>query len=679
MLLVGALVLVVLVKGGAGRGERRLAKAIAHQQMPMQAADAPAWMPGMWAHGRKRHWLSLVPRWALILGLVVLAALVVAGWWLWANYQAYVAPAGLLILVGAVWIWRQTRASRRHRDKVVRPFFAATKKILGDIPAGASHKDWVSIPRHLMGSEELTTLRDRIPASLMERVDGWGWVATLAIWKKKVLSRPRALVEWFHSLAVLVWWAERQAEKRENAVLAVQLPPEAELGDGEQLRIKSLVSRRIPGEWEPHWDHQNFVVTFRQPPKPPSKVTFGDVRDLMDELPAHKALLGLGTRAEKILIDFDAETPHVALSIGTGGGKSATLRSIIAQMARKGAERIIIIDPKLISQDCFDCVPGIEIYTELDEQWEAVAEFMQEMERRYQIKKRDKTATFPRWILICEEQNDFAEESYQHWSDVKKKGDPAKPPVFGNIARVLFKGRQADMNVVSVYQRMTARASGGTELRDQYGAKIMARFSPQAWNSLVGTTPRPKSSRHNGRALVVIGGDQRQCQMAFLTEDEARDYALNGREMVAPPVYVPIAQREAEALPEPVSMAKALVSIPSDHLGSVHGQSMDKTDSNNTNSTVTESDVPGGSDGVVIPLVQPAKEPEAITGNEQAAALLGMTKDAFVQARQRYKKREGHDIPGTFQNGNFPAWYEKDLKRWHAKLPRAGVKEVASK
>ncbi|NEB06473.1 hypothetical protein, partial [Streptomyces sp. SID13726] len=77
ILLVGALVLVALVKGGAGRSERRLAKAIAHQQMPMQAADAPAWMPGMWAHGRKRHWISLVPRWALILGLVVLAALVV--------------------------------------------------------------------------------------------------------------------------------------------------------------------------------------------------------------------------------------------------------------------------------------------------------------------------------------------------------------------------------------------------------------------------------------------------------------------------------------------------------------------------------------------------------------------------------------------------------------------------
>ncbi|MGA4844706.1 FtsK/SpoIIIE domain-containing protein [Streptomyces sp. G45] len=352
----------------------------------------------------------------------------------------------------------------------------------------------------------------------------------------------------------------------------------------------------------------DFKVTFKRPPKPPAKVLLDDVREELLALDASKALLGLGTRAEKICIDFDAETPHVGLSIGTGGGKSSTLRSIIAQMVRKGAERVIIIDPKLISLDCFEGVPGIEIYTDLAEQWEAVAEFKREMERRYQIKKFNKEVEFPRWILVCEEQNDFAEESYQYWSEVKDKKDPAKPPVFGDIARTLFKGRQANMNVISVYQRLTARAAGGTELRDQYGAKILARFSPQAWNSLVGTTPRPKSSRHNGRAIVVIGGSERQCQMLFMSDDEAREWALNGREPLAPPVYVPIAEREAEALPDPVSMVKEEVSTLSDHLGNVHGQSMDETVRNGADQTVTESDVHEGSNNVV-PLVKPPGSP----------------------------------------------------------------------
>ncbi len=110
---------------------------------------------------------------------------------------------------------------------------------------------------------------------------------------------------------------------------------------------------------------------------------------------------------------------------------------------------------------------------------------------------------------------------------------------------------------------------------------------------------------------------------------------------------------------------------------------MDKTVSNGTSQVVTESDVHGSEDGVVIPLIKPSTEPEPIVGNEAAAAFLGYEgdkgKDAFVKARSRYKKREGEDIPGTFQVGNYPAWWPRDLKRWQAKLPRTGVKEVASK
>ncbi|MFD0353648.1 FtsK/SpoIIIE domain-containing protein [Streptomyces sp. NPDC127110] len=681
MLLVGGLLLLILVKGGASRSERRLAKAIAHQQMPMQAADAPAWMPGVWAKGHKRHWLSLVPRWAKVLGLALLGALAGGVWWLWVNYQGLFTAALVAVLVAAVWLWRRGRLARRHREMVVKPFFAALRKIMGDIPDGASHRDWVSIPQHLMGGDDTSTrtLRDRLPAAVVKRIDESAWVARLSLTWAKLLRRPVAWLDWVRAVKLVAWWLERRAAAEADAAVTVKIPPEAELGDGEQARVTNLVGRRIPGEWKASWDHQNFLVTFKHPPRPPAKVLFSEVQDIIESLRDSQVLLGLGSENQKIVLDFEDETPHVGLSVGTGGGKSSTLRNIIVQQIRKGAEKFIVIDPKLISLDCLDGIPEVEIYTEIQEQWAAIAEFALEMERRYQIKKADKSATFPRWFLVMEEQNDFAEESYQTWMDVKEKKDPARPPVFSQLAKSLFKGRQANMNIISVYQRLTARAAGGTELRDQYGAKILARFSPQAWNSLVATTPRPKSSRHNGRAIVVIGGSERVCQLVFVDEDEAREYALNGRSPVAPAAYVPIAQREAEALPEPVSMVKADVSTPSDHLGSVHGQSMDKTDSNDTNGAVTESDVHGGSDGVVIPLVQPATQPEAITGNEAAAALLGMTKDAFVQARQRYKKREGQDIPGTFQNGNFPAWYEKDLKRWHAKLPRAGVKEVASK
>ncbi|MGW4808067.1 FtsK/SpoIIIE domain-containing protein [Kitasatospora sp. NPDC004272] len=670
-----ALLLVLLFVPRRGSGSmRRLSRMLASQQQPLAAAEAPDWMPNAWGSAKRAHWMTLVPRSVKVLALVLLAAAAGGGVWAWYHYQAELIAGLTLVLALAVVIWRRGRARRVHRQLVVRPFYAAYKKIFReDIPQADEAKKWVDIPVHVMGSvgDTRRTLRERLPEQLAARMDTWRWVEWLRATRENVMRRP---LEWYDAVRAfkpVAWWLERRSAAVEDAKVVLKFPPEAELSDGEQLRVTNLVNRRIPGEWEASWNHQSFKVEFKHPPRPPQKVLFSEVKDLIDALPASQVLIGLGTRNEKIVIDFDDETPHVGLSIGTGGGKSATLRNIIVQQIRKGAEKVVIIDPKLISQDCLDGIPEVEIYTEIGEQWEAIAKFAMEMERRYQIKKADKSATFPRWFLIMEEQNDFAEESYQTWMDVKEKGDPARPPVFSQVAKTLFKGRQANMNVISVYQRLTARAAGGTELRDQYGAKILARFSPQAWNSLVATTPRPKSSRHNGRAIVVIGGSERTCQMVFVGEDEAREYALNGRRPVQSAAYVPIAEREVAAMSTP----EAVEDIPGIYVGSVHGQSMDETGRNGADQTVTDGDVHLAK---VVPLVKQAapEEPEAIVGLDQAAAFLKVEKATFVKARQRYNKQHG-PIPGEFQVGGFPAWWPKDLARWQARRPKAGVKELA--
>jgi hypothetical protein len=135
---------------------------------------------------------------------------------------------------------------------------------------------------------------------------------------------------------------------------------------------------------------------------------------------------------------------------------------------------------------------------------------------------------------------------------------------------------------------------------------------------------------------------------------------------------VPIAEREAEAM----SMPEGVESIPGDHLVGVHGPSMDKTHRNDTSQSDTESDVYLAP---VVPLVKPKKEIQPIVGLDQAAEFLGYDgdkgKQAFVKARYRYTKKHGESIPGEFKVGGYPAWWPKDLKLWHAKLPRTGVRE----
>ena len=59
-----------------------------------------------------------------------------------------------------------------------------------------------------------------------------------------------------------------------------------------------------------------------------------------------KPVVGVNSRGEIVYIDLDKETPHIGLSIGTGGGKSDWLKLIIMRLITKGVERIVIIDPK---------------------------------------------------------------------------------------------------------------------------------------------------------------------------------------------------------------------------------------------------------------------------------------------------------------------------------------------
>ncbi|MCX5357033.1 hypothetical protein [Streptomyces mirabilis] len=68
----------------------------------------------------------------------------------------------------------------------------------------------------------------------------------------------------------------------------------------------------------------------------------------------------------------------------------------------------------------------------------------------------------------------------------------------------------------------TARALGGPEVREQLATRILARYSMNAWRMLaLEIHPAPKSTKHPGRAKVVISGTARETQVLFFTDAEA--------------------------------------------------------------------------------------------------------------------------------------------------------------
>lgn len=318
--------------------------------------------------------------------------------------------------------------------------------------------------------------------------------------------------------------------------------PVSWIGEPGQVRqLGNLIGRRLGGEWDsvPHWNAYPPYVEFVPSPAPPRAVTFKDIVSAIERSKDSEIIIGIGTHEKVIGIDLDSESPHVAMSIGTGGGKSALLRLIVIQLIRKGCERIDIVDPKRVSHNWAKGIPGVYIHRTMADQIQAVSDFRKRMEARYEELDADDTLVFPRQALLIEEQNSFMDYAKTYWEDYRNELDkdtraktPKRPPVIGDLGYILFQGRQACMNVFSVFQQMNARASGGSDLRVNYGAKILARFGQGEWNMLVGTRPIPRSSRINGRGRFVLGDEDREIQFAFIEKDEATAYAMRYAKLV---------------------------------------------------------------------------------------------------------------------------------------------------
>jgi len=435
-----------------------------------------------WAHRPRLHRAGI--RWAVVLTIASICIGLIAD--TWATLVGLSTFLVLVLIVGAWQSWRKLRALN-HQRKIVRPMANALAPAL-------------EMPAHEVRKALVIPVKWSKPDTQLELTVGAAWSATPA--RQEFIER-----EIGQRLPGVEWGASYRLGSTPRRILLTPLP------------------------------------------SPPRIVSMDSVLAAIEATPQGKPLIGVDSRGNPVHIDLDRETPHIGLSIGTGGGKSDFLKLIIMQMLSKGVERIVVIDPKGGSQKWAEdeigrtVVPGIEIYYDLEDQWQAIEDFRNRMEDSYRVWRSDRRQQFSREVLILEEQNDFAAESLSHWKKVRDKKDPTMPPPFDHTGRILFKGRQANRNVFSVYQRMSVQATGGLgDIRDQYGTKIMGRFSPSAWDSLVGSRPRGKSSTIPGRMITITGQEHRVIQAPYATDAEALDYVFShGLTRVAQPLSLDMA------------------------------------------------------------------------------------------------------------------------------------------
>ena len=368
-------------------------------------------------------------------------------------------------------------------------------------------------------------------------------------------------------------------------------------------------------------------LAIRQTPRPPGKVLFADYICQVDLADVSAPLIGIGPKEKKVSVDLDAESPHILVSASTGGGKSVITRTMTAQMLHHGGQ-MVVLDFKRISHRWASALPQVDYCKEIGDIHDALVALGQEGHRRN--KAVDEWAgdgdpdVGPRMAILLEEANATIAKLKRYWTKIRKTradedgpADPKESPAIDALREILFMGRAVKMHVLLVAQSATAAALGGPEVRECFATRILARYTQNAWKMLVPeVSPIPRSTRHVGRAQVVLGGVATETQVLFMSDAEATEHASSGIVAQAPNL-----SRHAGPRTYPP--------------------------------TLTSTDVCDVTPGVTLALVGPVLYHLAAAARE---GVVPMTADALRQA----KRRDSNFPPGT--DGK---WTAAELQDWY--------------
>jgi hypothetical protein len=395
-------------------------------------------------------------------------------------YLYYVRPGAALTLgltaagaaagIGGVRGFHALRAWR-HTRTVVRPLHVALSRVLAVSPRGRRPGEWINVPRNYLRDEE-TVVRISLPAD-------------------------------FHPSA-----------------------------DMKKMVYTSAVSRLGGSDWNDQWKvfGPKPLLELRRAPQPPALVDFAAMRPHMAGAAENAPVIGLGARKASISADLDADSPHILISAGSGGGKSTLVKAVAAHGLRHGS-RVVILDVKRNSHVWARGLPGVTYVRDIEAIHAALIDLAGEMQERFEITDDDPDAIFQRIYVVCEEMNLTIAELAAYWINTRDKDDPKGSPSVDALRKILFAGRAARMNVVAVAQSMSARAIGGPEARENFAFRCLTRYTQNAWKMLAPEVwPMPRSPRRGqvGRWQIVTSGEARSCQVGFLTDEEARNWARLG-------------------------------------------------------------------------------------------------------------------------------------------------------
>ena len=311
------------------------------------------------------------------------------------------------------------------------------------------------------------------------------------------------------------------------------LPDSYAANPAQREMMEHLITSRLGIEVSYTWHTSKHPMTLeiKRAPIAPTMVRFNDMLPTIKKMPKDEVLLGVTGSYVNKTWDMGSEDPHMLVSANTRRGKTRLLLLIACQVLGQGAENVTIIDPKAVGVDeCLAGIPGVVIKNDprnIEDMWKGIRDFRKLMDSRVDAFKQDRTLEFDRALLVIDELSQFTAMSKVYWSEIKENKDKSTPPIFNDLAAILWQGAQFKCSVLVFGQRVEASTLAG--LIDSFGTRLLAGFTKRTYERLVAIPPVPKSSRHRGRFIYFDGESPVSIQTVLGNDQELRELALSGK------------------------------------------------------------------------------------------------------------------------------------------------------
>jgi len=320
------------------------------------------------------------------------------------------------------------------------------------------------------------------------------------------------------------------------------------------------------------------ITLIRSEPAP-AYVAFADVLDAMAACRDNEILIGLGKKGEPVVVSLGTDSPHIAISMGTGAGKSNLAGFILLQVLLKEGIGLVLDAKRGLSypwilkdsEKRIARLPNVLYAKTTAQLHDGMTWLSEELDRRNDVafagmdtRGRVHASVGPRLFTIAEELNVATPRLRSHWQEIRDPGsDPTRSPAFTGMDEIGSAGRQVRMHVTLIGQMLTAAATGRQDsaLKENCGIKMLARYGPKGWRTMCEDVPMPPPPDHLGRVQVVTGRKVREAQVPELDPVAARQMVLDSA-MALLPSTVPRSLVTAfpPALADPFSPALETVS-----------------------------------------------------------------------------------------------------------------------